>query len=134
MAFFLIDANKPFPSPPNAQPISAGVVYESTAKYVLLAGVAAGNVIPLVPVPARARVVDVIVAAQGQATTLSIGDGDDVDRYVTSGAVASGAVGRMNSAAGREYRYPVGDTIDAVLGGTPVAGGIIFVTVLYVIE
>lgn len=134
MAFFLIDANKPFPSPANPQPISAGVVYEATAKYVLPSSVAAGNVIQLVPLPARARVVDVIAAAQGQATTMAIGDGDDPDRYITSGAVSSGAVARLNTAVGRDYRYPVADTIDAVLGGTPVAGGIILVTVLYVIE
>lgn len=134
MAFFEIDANKPFPSPPIPQAISAGVVYEATAKYVLQAGAAAGNVIPMVPVPARARVVDVIVAATGQATTLSVGDGDDDDRYVTSGAVAAGAIVRLNSGVSRDYNYPTGDTIDIKLGGTPVAGGVVLLTVQYVQE
>lgn len=134
MAFFEIDANKPFPSPPTPQPISAGVVYEATAKYTLQAGVAAALVVPMVPVPARARVVDVIVTAAAQSTTLTVGDGDDDDRYVTSGAVASGAIVRMNSGVGAEYNYTAADTIDIKLGGTPVAGGIVYLKVLYVIE
>lgn len=134
MAFFEIDANKPFPSPPIPQPISAGVVYEATAKYTLQAGAASGNVIPMVPVPARARVVDVIVAATVQATTLSVGDGDDDDRYVTSGAVAAGAIVRLNSGVSRSYNYPAADTIDIKLGGTPVAGGVVELTVQYVME
>lgn len=134
MAFFLIDANKPFPSPPNAQPISAGVVYETLSKFVLDNAAVSGDVIPMIPLPARARVVDVSAACVAQGATIAVGDGDDPDRYVSSGAVAAGAVVRTNVATAFGYRYPAADTIDVVLGATPTDGGTIYVSARYVIE
>jgi hypothetical protein len=134
MAFFLIDANKPFPSPPTAQPISAGVVYETTSKYVLPDAAVSGDVIPMIPVPARARVFEVTVGALAQAATVAVGDGVDPDRYITSGAVAAGAVARTNAATAFGYVYPAADTLDIVLGATPTDGGTVYLSARYVIE
>lgn len=134
MAFFLIDANKPFPSPPNAQPISAGVVYETTSKFVLDNAAVSGDVIPMIPVPARARVVELIAGCIAQGATIAVGDGVDPDRYVTSGAVAAAAVVRTNAATAFGYVYPAADTIDVVLGATPTDGGTLYVSAKYVIE
>lgn len=134
MAFFYIDRNATLPNPTTPQPISAGVVYESTAQYDLDNAAVSGDVIPMVPLPARARVCAVTVAAVGQAATVAVGDGDDPDRYITSGAVAAGAVARINAATAFGYSYQASDTVDVTLGATPVDGGSIFLTVLYVIE
>ena len=134
MAFFLIDANKPFPSPPNPQPISAGVVYETTSKFVLPDSAVSGNVFPMIPLPARARVVDVSLACVAQGATVAVGDGDDPDRYITSGAVAAGAVARTNVATAFGYNYPKADTLDIVLGATPTDGGTVYLSARYVIE
>ena len=134
MAFFYIDPAKPFPDPPNPQPISAGVVYEATAVRVLDNAVVDTNVLQMVPLPARARVVELILACETQGATLAVGDGDDPDRYITSAALAAGAVSRTSRSIGMGYRYATADTIDILFGATPTDGGTVKLTVLYVIE
>lgn len=136
MAFFLIDANKPFPSPPNPQPISAGVVYESTAKYVVPATPPAnGSVTPMIPLPARARVIGASIAAVGSAVTAALGDTADDDRYITSGAISAGALARTNTATAFGYNVPAGGgTVDIKWGAAPTAGGIVYTHVSYVLE
>jgi hypothetical protein len=134
MAFFYIDANKPMPDPPTPQPISAGAVYEATAKFLIPNGQASGSVVKMIPVPARARVVEVIAAAVDQASTVAVGDDGDDDRYIASAAITAGVVSRLNKAVGIGFNYAAADTIDIKFGATPTAGGTVFLTVLYVIE
>ncbi len=135
MAFFLIDANKPFPSPPSAQPISAGVTYESTAKYVVPATPPAnGSVTPMIPLPARARVISASIAAVGSGITAALGDVNDDDRYITSGAVSAGAIARTNTATAFGYNLPAAGTVDVKWGAAPAAGGSVYTHVTYVIE
>lgn len=134
MAFFLINANTTFPNPPTPQPISAGTVYEATAKFTVPTGQANASVVQMIPIPARGRVVGVSAAAVGSAATFSVGDGDDDDRYITSGAVAAGAVARTNVATAFGYSYTTADTLDVKFGATPTAGGIVYLTIHYVIE
>lgn len=136
MAFFLVDPILGFPNPPNPQPISAGVIYEATAKYTVPASPPAnGSVTAMVPLPARARVVAVAVAAVGSAATVAVGDVNDDDRYITSGAVSAGAVARINTATAFGYNFPAtGGTVDVKWGATPTAGGIVYTSVHYVIE
>jgi hypothetical protein len=134
MAFFYIDANAPLPNPATPQPISAGAIYEATARFVVPAGQADASVVKMVPVPPRARVVEAIVSTQGQAATVAVGDGEDDDRYIASAAVTAGQVSRLNRATGVGFNYIDADTIDIKFGAAPTAGGIVLLTVLYVIE
>lgn len=123
-----------FPDPPYPQKISAGVVYEVTTILTLPNDAADTNVFPMVPVPKGARVVEIIVAAETQGATIAVGDGDDPDRYIASGAVAAGAVARLSRSIGIGYRYAAADTIDILLGATPTDGGTVKMTVLFVVE
>jgi hypothetical protein len=139
MAFFFHDlplaAGKQPLNPAWPVEISAGTMHESMARFTIPAGTPNGAVIQMVPLPPRTRVLDVIAGAVGQAATFAVGDGDDVDRYITSAAVAAGAVTRMNAATGFGYNYgAAGDTIDIVFGALPTAGGIVYVSVRYVYE
>lgn len=132
MSFFKISANGAFPSPPNPQPISAGQVMETCAEFTVPNGQANGSVVQMIPLPARARVIETIVAASG-STTLVVGDGDDPDRYITTGAVTTPV--RSNAATAFGYNYgDAGDTIDITFGATPTQGVVIRLTALYVYE
>lgn len=142
MAFFYDE----LPRPAGARPrnplfpveISAGTVHETCIKYTIPTGTAAGAVVELVPLPPRARVVDVVAGALGSAATFAVGDGVDPARYITSAAVAAGAVTRMNAATGFGFSYVAGDTVDIVFApgpaAAPTAGGVVFLHVRYVYE
>lgn len=132
MSFFKISANGAFPSPPNPQPISAGQIMETCAEFTVPTGQANGSTVQMIPLPARARVVETIVAASA-STTLTVGDGDDVDRYITSTAVTAPV--RSNAATAFGYNYgDAGDTVDIVFGALPTVGTVIRLTALYVYE
>jgi len=132
MAFFKIVAGQPFPNPYAPQPISAGQIMETCSEFTVPNGQANGSVVQMIPLPPRARVVETVIAASASAT-VAVGDGDDVDRYITSTAVTTPV--RSNAATAFGYNYgDAGDTIDITFGALPTAGTVIRLTALYVYE
>lgn len=123
-----------FPDPATPQRISAGVVHEVTTVLTLPNDAADTNVFQMVPVPKGARVVEIIVSCETQGATIAVGDGDDPDRYIASGAISAGAVARLSRSLGMGYRYTADDTIDILFGATPTDGGTVKMTVLFVQE
>jgi hypothetical protein len=82
---------------------------------------AQNDVVELVKVRKGWVVFDVIVKYAGTASsTVTVGDADDADRFVTSTSTASDGMTRMNNAAGLGYEYTVDDTIDLTIGGAGV--------------
>lgn len=87
------------------------------------AGEAAASVVQLCKVAANVTVQDGYITYDtlgGTGTTIDVGDGDDVDRYIDGAAVDSAAgLTRFNLGAGGAvfpYTYSADDTIDAVVG------------------
>lgn len=128
----------------SADPVQDRVGVIATSATVTLpatgAGTAAGDIIQMVKVPNGARVLDVFLAADDLDTdgsptiTLSVGDGDDDDRYIVASTIgqASG-VARLSSAVGADKVYTAEDTIDVkvVAAATAKQAGDITLTVWY---
>jgi len=114
----------------------------ATGVYTLTAALTQGQVIPMVAVPAGARVLDVTLSADdldgGAGLALDVGDGADADRYLAASTVAQGGgVARLSTHAGHGYRYAAGDTIDVTVQTAPAAGatsGSLKLSVLFVID
>ena len=112
-----------------------------TGTYTITANLAAADILEMVKVPAGAMVQEVIVSGSASVagtSTGSVGDGADVDRYVTSGALGSGAafLTRLNAATGHGYVYSAEDTIDIVFTTqtTPTTGAVIKLTAFYTMQ
>lgn len=67
----------------------------------------------------------------GADTTVTVGDGDDADRFITSTATTSAGVARLNAISGMNYEYTADDTIDVTLTAGD-ASGTVKVSVLVV--
>ena len=110
--------------------------------------VTVGQVVQMIPIPAGARILNVIVKsdwAAGSAGVFSVGDGSLTNRYVTAAAsiTAAGVITRPDGGIG--YKYSVSDdvvvgsrfdTIDFNIGAgaTQTTTGTIQMAVWYVYE
>lgn len=93
-----------------ARRLHAGV-YAEEAVYTSSATMSAGDVIQMVKVQEGERVVDVMLASPTEPVLLSVGDGNDTDRYVSTASVTTTIV-RMTNQAGMGYEYTADDTVD----------------------
>ncbi len=101
--------------------VPAGIVLSRTGTYVATAELDANSVLEMVPIPAGAQVLDIILktSALGAGRTIDVGDGGDIDRFVDGGDASGAAVFRLSAAAGLNHEYAADDTIDIkVLGDT----------------
>lgn len=107
--------------------------------YTIAAGFATGDVIQMVKIPENATVLEVILSSSagvGTTANLSVGDGLDADRYITSTAYTAAALTRLNAHTGVGYKYTAEDTIDVtgVSIATPTVGTVITLAVLYTLQ
>lgn len=104
-----------------------------TSTYTLTAALTSGQVIQMIPVPKGARMFDptsVILHSTDLDTgatptiTLSVGDGDDTDRYITASAIGgtSGIVAGTLAPAAFNKVYTADDTIDVLVAAAPATG------------
>ena len=109
------------------------------------ADISATGTYPAIDVPAGAVVVGGfarVIKAFNSSVTLTIGDEDDTDRYMT--AAGTGAFPAANQLGEQTagsimflaltgYEYPSNDTIDVVLGGAANTTGELEIVVIYVV-
>lgn len=132
-----ITANAP------ARDLPSGVL-AVVGTYVLSAALALNDVIQMVKVPQGATILNVILAATdldtggSPAIALTVGDGSDADRFITSSTVGqAGGIASLNAAAGAGYKYTATDTIDVTVATGPATGatsGTVTLTVLYTMD
>jgi hypothetical protein len=75
----------------------------------------AGDVYQMMKIPAGAVVTDLTFVADlfgGGNATVTIGDGNDADRYIASLSAGASGTTRMSLPAGFGYSYSAEDTID----------------------
>lgn len=106
----------------------AGIGVNSVQGEIELTSVTASDVVQMVKVPLGAAIIDVKVSGDGAGTitgTITVGDGNDPNRYITATS-ASGAMAAqsINSAAGGVgYEYTATDTIDVTFDAVSVGSG-----------
>jgi hypothetical protein len=110
-----------------------------TGEIAIPTGFATNDVLRVVKVPAGATVLNVTCSSSagvGATANLTVGDGDDVDRFITSTAFTASALARLNAHTGHGYKYTADDTIDVVAASiaTPTVGTIVRVTVEYTLQ
>lgn len=78
----------------------------------------AGDVIQMVRIPAGARINDIIfaISSTSQSHTVTIGDGNDADRFFASTSAVLVEAVRMSLGGGFAYSYSAEDTIDITIG------------------
>lgn len=91
---------------------------------------ATNDVFQMVKIPKGAVIYDVTLRASnidtGTALLITVGDGGDTDRFITSSSVGqAGGIARLNNEAGLGYTYTEDDTIDVLVatGATGVESG-----------
>ena len=116
---------------------------EVHATYSLSAALVVNDVIQMVKIPAGATVISVTLAAADldssgtPAIVLTVGDGDDTDRFITTavGTIAqAGGVCRLDNPVGLNHKYTADDTIDVKVTtapGTGATSGDIDLSVIY---
>ena len=118
----------------------AGVDITSvTASYTIAVALVTSDVIQMCKVPAGATVQEVIFscsASVGGTANLSIGDGGDTDRFITSTAHTAATLTRLNAHTGHGYLYTAEDTIDvaAVSIATGTTATVVTLTVIYTMQ
>lgn len=112
-----------------------------TGTFTVSANLGANDVVEMVKIPKGATVQEVIVSASASVAATStgeVGDGDDTDRYVSSGSIGQGAasLSRLNNAAGHGYTYTAEDTIDIkfTTQTTPTTGAVLKLTAIYTMQ
>ena len=82
--------------------------------------------------PKDATILDVTLAhdALGASSTISVGDADDIDRYITASDTSSAGVVRLNNIAGAAYLLSASTPLILTTAGGTVTGSI-EVTVYY---
>lgn len=100
-----------------------------SATYTLTAALALNDVIQMVKIPAGARILQVLLAADdldtggSPAIVLDVGDGGDTDRFIDGATIGqSGGVAALNSQVGFDYTYTADDTIDVLVQVAPATG------------
>lgn len=124
--------------------VHGATVTQVTSTFALSAALAAADVIELVKVPKGAVILDVVLGVDDldsgatPAITLTVGDGDDTDRYIESSTVGqAGGVARLDNEVGVGHAYTAEDTIDVTVGTAPATGattGDVRLVVTYALE
>lgn len=85
---------------------------------------ASGSDITICRLPKNSAVVDAVIYhdALGGSSTLSLGDADDVDRYITAGSSASAGALRMNAVDGCGFENANGVDLIVTTGGASITG------------
>lgn len=91
-------------------------VYVEDARYSSSATLSSGDVIQMVKVPAGSRVVGGNVSTS-EDVVISVGDGNDVDRYLASASGGTTTVALPAAHQSTGYEYSANDTVDIVYGG-----------------
>jgi hypothetical protein len=113
----------------STSPPREGLGVVSIVKQVSLTSVTANDVVQVCKVPSGAKMLDVKLsgANDGGAIvgTVTVGDGGDPDRYITSISLsAASTVKQMTSAAGgMGYEYSADDTLDITFAAVSVGSG-----------
>ena len=104
--------------------VPAGMVIAVKGIWTVPAGTVATDVIEMVPVPAGATMLDVVVQASGGTTSLSldVGDAVDPDRFIdgltnTAAVISSVGSGGAVASVPVGFTYTEDDTIDITLVG-----------------
>jgi len=102
----------------------------------------------MVKIPSGATVLDVILSVDdldsGTDCVLAVGDGGDVDRFISGSTIGQGGgtvglgsgITGATAAAAAGYTYTSNDTIDIKVTTAPAGGGVgtIVLTVLYTMD
>lgn len=107
-------------------------VFAEVATYEC-SSTAAADVIQMIKVAAGVTLLDLHVVFDdlGVGVTIDVGDGDDPNRYIAAGDVATAAgVLRLNAGTGFPRTYDTEDTIDVTIGGAAATGTITLVALL----
>jgi hypothetical protein len=107
--------------------IEAGA-FSMFASYTYTAS--SGDVVQMVKVHPNFRVRNVLFAhavspaSAGDTVTLNmtVGDGNDTDRYITTFSASAGVVRTLNNTAGMGYLYSAVDTVDVVIASITGSG------------
>ncbi len=110
-----------------------------TASYTVSANLTTADVIQMVKIPKGATVLEVIFsssASVGATGNMTVGDGDDADRYITTTAVTAAVLARTNAHTGHGVLYSADDTIDITAASiaTPATGAVLKLTVIYTMQ
>jgi hypothetical protein len=120
------------------------VVIQQSITHSVTANPAAADVLQLFKVPRGARILEVLFTSTDMDTgtptlTATVGDGGDIDRFVTSktiGDTGAGVVHRLDNPVGLNYQYTAEDTIDVTFPATAAtfAAGTITCVVMYSLD
>ena len=110
-----------------------------TSSYTIAVALVTSDVIQMCKIPAGATVQEVIFsgsASIGGTASLTIGDGADVDRFITATSFASAALARLNAHTGHGYTYTAEDTIDVAAASmaTGTTAAVVTLTVIYTMQ
>lgn len=109
--------------------------------YSVTSNLASSDVIQMVKIPKGATIIDLIASASasvGATASATVGDGGDVDRFITASQLGQGAAQlvAMNAPTGHGYTYTDDDTIDIRYSSiaTAATGAVLRVTVVYTMQ
>lgn len=108
-----------------------------TEVYSLTTTLSAGDVIQMVKVPKGATPVYVAVTgASTGVTTVTVGDGDDPNRYIDGYSTSANAVQQAINVAYVPYTYTADDTIDIKVSAASIAtvGGYVTLTAIFTMD
>ena len=90
------------------------------------ASLASGSDITVCRLPKNSAVVDAVIYndALGGSSTLSLGDADDADRYITAGSTSSAGALRMNAVNGAGYENTAQTDLIVTTAGATISGTI----------
>lgn len=121
-----------------AQPraVHAGV-NSHVSTYTFTATSSAGDVVQMVKIPDGARILDVKVKADNGNALISVGDGGDSGRFIST-ATVSASMASLNVPGGLGYQYdvsdgaiPQSDTIDITVANSGAASATFTLVVTY---
>lgn len=106
----------------------AGLGVCSVFGTVELTSVTANDVVQMVKIPIGASILDVKISGDGAGTivgTVTVGDGNDADRYMPAVSVSGAMVaqGLDSIAGGLGYEYSADDTIDLTFSAVSAGSG-----------
>ncbi len=99
-----------------------------TETYEVTTALVINDVIQMVKVPKNCTVTDVKLIVDdldtGTTITLSVGNGDDPDYFISASTVGqAGGVARADAATGFPLALTANDTIDVLVAAAPTGGG-----------
>lgn len=121
----------------------AALGVNSVEGRISVTSVTANDVLQMVKIPKGANILDVKVSGAadsgGIVGAVTVGDGNDADRYITttSASAAVPIIGMNSAAGGLGYEYSADDTIDITMASVSVGSGtatILVCSVLYTMD